>query len=439
MNDLRYVNGEAYLDGISLKSIADQFGTPCYVYSRSTLAANYQAFDSAFLEPANSGLSHQICYAVKANSNLAILNLLQRLGSGFDLVSGGELERVLAAGGDPQKVIFSGVGKQDAEIETALGKNISCFNVESEAELARIQRIAQHTGKVAPIALRVNPDIDALTHPYISTGLKDNKFGLALTALADLRSTLKKMKNLKLIGLACHIGSQLVNPEPFDAALRCLHRLALEFLAAGFPLQHLNVGGGLGVRYRNENPPSRQDYVTLIQSRLSDLKLKIILEPGRSLVAEAGLLLTRVEYIKETAEKNFAVIDAAMNDLLRPALYHAWHDIIPVTASPAEVKTYDVVGPICESADCLGRDRRLRLQANDLLGILTAGAYGFCMSSNYNSRPRPAEVLIDGSKVQLIRRRETIKELYALEKIPGKYPLLPSLLPFLHAFRGGRG
>jgi diaminopimelate decarboxylase len=420
MKELHYVKGEASLDGISLKRIAEQFGTPCYVYSRATLEANYREFDQAFQEPPVRGLSHQICYAVKANSNLTLLNVLSQLGAGFDLVSGGELERVLKAGGDPQKVIFSGVGKQAAEIETALRANIYCFNVESEAELERIQEVAQELGKVAPIALRVNPDIDAMTHPYIATGLKDNKFGIARASLAGLRPKIKKMKNLKLIGLACHIGSQLVKLEPFREAMGCLRELSLEFAADRLPLQHLNVGGGLGVRYRNENPPSRKEYVALIKEMFSGQKIKIILEPGRSLMADAGLLLTRVEYLKETADKNFAILDAAMNDLLRPALYEAWHDIIPVTAGSAEVKSYDLVGPVCESADCLARDRRLRLKANDLLAILTTGAYGFSMSSNYNTRPRPAEVLIDGNKVHVIRRRETVKDLYALEKIPGK-------------------
>ncbi len=411
MKDLGYLNGEAYLDGLSLKSIAEQFGTPCYVYSRATIEAHYQEF---------SGDHYQICYAVKANSNLAILNLLSNLGAGFDLVSGGELERVLKAGADPKKLIFSGVGKQVFEIEEALRAKIHCFNVESEAELERIQMVAKRMGKVAPIALRVNPDIDALTHPYIATGLKENKFGIPRAALAALRPKLKKMKNLKLLGLACHLGSQLVKPEPFQEALRCLRELYFEFSEQGFHLQHLNVGGGLGVRYRHETPPSRKAYLALIEEVFSDLKIQVILEPGRSIMAESGLLLTRVEYLKENGDKNFAIVDAAMNDLLRPALYHAWHDIIPITTSSVEVKTYDLVGPICESADCLGRDRRLRLQADDLLGILTAGAYGFSMSSNYNSRPRPAEVLIDEGQAHLIRRRESIKELYELEKIPNK-------------------
>jgi len=418
MNKLHYVKGEAYLDGISLKSIAEQFGTPCYVYSRATLEAHYREFDRSFLEAPTSGLRHQICYAVKANSNLTILNLLSRLGAGFDLVSGGELARVLAAGASPQHLIFSGVGKQAWEIQAALREKIGCFNVESESELERLQALAQESKTIAPVALRINPDIDALTHPYIATGLKDNKFGLDLATLETLRPKIKKMKNLQLIGLACHIGSQWVNPEPFQEALVCLRALYQSFSTDGFTLQHLNVGGGLGVRYRNESPPSRRAYVHEIQKQFAGLNIQVILEPGRSIVADAGLLLTRVEYIKKTAEKNFAIVDAAMNDLLRPALYQAWHDIIPVTTGRGKANTYDLVGPVCETADYLGQQRRLRLEEQDLLAILTTGAYSFSMSSNYNSRPRPAEVLIDGSKIQLIRQRETVEDLYALEKIP---------------------
>ncbi len=420
MKDLSYIQGEACLNGIALQQIAKQFGTPCYVYSRSTIEENYQAFNQAFQKAAWPGFSHQVCYAVKANSNLAILNTLAHLGSGFDLVSSGELARVLAAGGNPQKIIFSGVGKQTHEIEAALQKDIYCFNVESEAELERIQAIAKQAGKKAAIALRINPDINALTHPHIATGLKENKFGIALASLAALRSTIKKMSHLELIGLSCHLGSQWVKPEPFYEALVCLRKLYADFSADHFPLKHLNVGGGLGVRYQNERPPSRADYVSIIKEIFSSLPVHVIVEPGRSIIADAGLLLTRVEYIKETPEKNFAIVDAAMNDLLRPALYHAWHDIIPLRSKDTPAKLYDLVGPVCESADCFGRNRRLRLQANDLLAILMTGAYGSSMSSNYNSRPRVAEVMIDGERIELIRRRETIEELYALEKIPHK-------------------
>lgn len=419
MKNFRYINGEAYLEGVSLKQIADKFGTPTYVYSRSILEENYREFDNAFQEKTGPELSHQICYAVKANSNLAILNILAKLGAGFDLVSYGELERVLAASGDPQKIIFSGVGKQAQEIKAALVKNIYCFNVESEVELEHIHSIAQELGKTARVALRINPDIDALTHPYIATGMKENKFGITLPSLANLRTKLKKMPHLQLIGLSCHIGSQLIKPEPFYEAMRCLRTLYAEFSAASFPLQHLNVGGGLGVRYRDEEPPSRSAYVSIIKDVFASCATKIILEPGRSLIADAGLLLSRVEYLKETPEKNFAILDAGMNDLLRPALYDAWHDVIPVSHNEEPVKTYDLVGPICESADCLGRNRRLRLRANEVVALLMTGAYGFAMSSNYNSRPRAAEILIDEGKAQLIRRREKIKDLYALEKIPG--------------------
>ncbi len=420
MKNLRYINGEAYLEGVSLKSIAEQFGTPCYVYSRSILENNYREFDNAFQTQPGGTLNHQLCYAVKANSNLSLLNILAGLGAGFDIVSLGELERALAASGDPQKIIFSGVGKQIHEIKTALQKNIYCFNVESEAELERIQSIAQELGKTARIALRINPDIDPLTHPYISTGLKENKFGIHLKSLADLRPQLKKMRHLQLIGLACHIGSQLIKPGPFYETMRCLRELYSEFSADSFALQHLNVGGGLGVRYRDEEPPSRAAYVSIIKEIFSSCPVKIILEPGRSIIADAGLLLCRVEYVKETPDKNFAILDASMNDLLRPALYQAWHDIIPVSGSDGPVKTYDLVGPICESADFLGRDRRLRLRPNEVLAILMTGAYGFSMSSNYNSRPRAAEVLIDEGKTLLIRRRENIKDLFALEKTPRK-------------------
>jgi len=425
MRGVHYINGEAYFDAVPLSKIAEKYGTPCYVYSRAILEKNYLEYETA-LKSAKTKTSPLICYAVKANSNLAILNLLAHLGSGFDIVSGGELERVLAADGDPQKIIFSGVGKQTAEIKAALEANIYCFNVESESELENIQTIAATLNKPARIALRVNPDIDAFTHPYIATGMKDNKFGIELKSIKALRQKIKKMSHIQLIGLACHIGSQLTQLEPFIEVLRCLEKLYREFSADNFTLKLINVGGGLGVRYRNEHPPSRQEYVSMLQNIFSTYPVKLVLEPGRSIVADAGILLTRIEYLKETQEKNFAITDAGMNDLMRPALYHAWHDIIPLRQRSGEAKTYDIAGPLCESADFLGRDRHLRLAVGDYLGILMAGAYGFSMSSHYNSRPRPPEILIDGKKNQLIRRREKIKELFALEKIPDKVILDPS-------------
>lgn len=419
MKQFQYINGEACVEEIPLKNIAEEFGTPCYVYSRQIIEENYLAFDRAFTDDTGHNYPHQICYAVKANSNLAVLNILARLGSGFDIVSAGELERVLAAGGDPSKVVFSGVGKQTTEIERALAINISCFNVESAEELERIQAIAERVGVQAAIALRINPNIDAMTHPYIATGLKDNKFGIELNTIPNLLQKLKAMPNITLIGIACHIGSQLTTLEPFIEVIECLHDLYLQLLAAGFSIQHINVGGGLGVRYKNENPPTRETYVSAIKARFSPYAMKIILEPGRSIIADAGILLTRIEYIKSTSNKNFAIVDAAMNDFLRPALYHAWQDIVPALSRSDNLKNYDIVGPVCESADFLGRDRQLRIQSGDLLCILMAGAYGFSMSSNYNSRTRPAEIMINKAQVNLIRRRETVTELFTSENILG--------------------
>ncbi len=417
MKFIHYINGEAYVEGLSLNSIAEEYGTPCYVYSRQVIEENYHAFINVLQNNHETEKQHLICYAVKANSNLSILNLLARLGSGFDIVSGGELERVLAAGGDPQKIVFSGVGKQVNEIKRALEANIFCFNVESEAELERIQELAKQQQKIASITLRVNPNIDGGTHPYISTGLKNNKFGIDPQTLTSLLPKIKHLPNIKIIGLACHIGSQLLSMDPFLEVMKFLRQLYLEFTEAGIPLQYLNMGGGLGVRYHNENPPTRSDYVSTIKKMFDAYPVNIILEPGRSIIADAGILLTRVEYVKKTPEKNFAITDAAMNDFMRPALYNAWQDIIPVTShTELQPRLYDIVGPVCESADFLGQNRRLRLKAGDILAVLMAGAYGFSMGSNYNSRLRPAEILVDDDQSKIIRRRETLQDMFALEK-----------------------
>jgi diaminopimelate decarboxylase len=408
-----YRRNDLYAEDVSLHAIAKQFGTPCYVYSRAALEQNFKAFHLAL-----NNYPHRICYAVKANSNLAILNLLTRLGSGFDIVSVGELERVLNAGGDPKKIVFSGVGKKSAEILRALNVGIYCFNVESEVELERINTIAKEANLTAPIALRINPNIDAMTHPYISTGMKENKFGIAYEKVLSLCHKIKTLKNIQLIGLACHIGSQLTEISPFVEALERVKELAAQVKSSGFVLQHLNIGGGLGIVYRNENPPTIAEYVQTIIDHIHHLDYEIILEPGRAITADSGILLTEVEYLKHTEHKNFAVVDAAMNDLMRPALYNAWQNILPVTEHEnSVVAIYDIVGPVCESGDFLGRNRTLAISPGSLLAICSAGAYGFSMSSNYNSRPRAPEVMVDKDKCILIRQRETVQELFANEKI----------------------
>ena len=408
-----YKNNELYAEDVSLAAIAQQFDTPCYVYSRAALEQNFQAFHLAL-----GKIPHRICYAVKANSNLAILNLLTRLGSGFDIVSVGELERVLGAVGDPKKIVFSGVGKKPAEILRALKVGIYCFNVESAVELERINAIAKDANVTAPIALRINPNIDAMTHPYISTGLKENKFGIAYEQVLTLCQKIKMLSNIQLIGIACHIGSQLTEMSPFVEALERVKELAELITQSGFHLQHLNIGGGLGIVYRNENPPTIAEYIKTITDHIHQLPYEIILEPGRAIIADAGVLLTAVEYLKHTEHKNFAVVDAAMNDLMRPALYNAWQNILPVDKNnQSAVETYDIVGPVCESGDFLGRGRALAISPGNLLAICSAGAYGFSMSSNYNSRPRVAEIMVDKDKCILIRQRETVQELFAHEKI----------------------
>lgn len=411
MDHFQYQGGRLYAEGVALEDIARDYGTPCYVYSRATLETHWQAFARAL-----AGRPHLICYAVKANSNLAVLNLLARLGSGFDIVSGGELQRVLRAGGDPARVVFSGVGKSAAEIEQALAAGIRCFNVESEAELLRLDRMAGTAGKRAPVSLRVNPDVDAQTHPYISTGLKQNKFGVDIERGFELYQRAAALEHIELTGIDCHIGSQLTRVAPFVDALDRVLALVDRLHAAGIELRHLDVGGGLGIRYRDEQPPQPAEYAEALLARLGDRKLEILLEPGRAIVGNAGLLLTRVEYLKPTAEKRFAIVDAAMNDLLRPALYDAWQDIVPVAPrADADAALWDIVGPVCETGDFLGKDRRLALAEGDLLAVRSAGAYGFAMSSNYNTRPRAAEVMVDGERAHLVRRRETLAELMAGE------------------------
>jgi diaminopimelate decarboxylase len=408
---LRYRAGVLHIEDIALPDIAARFGTPCFVYTRAGLIEAFRAFDRPFGERA-----HLLCYAVKANPSLALLNLFARMGSGFDIVSIGELERVVAAGGDPGKVVFSGVGKRVDEIEAALAHGILCFNVEAPSELDRISRIAAAKGRRARISLRVNPDVDPKTHPYISTGLKKNKFGVPFEEAHALYRRARELPGLEITGIDYHIGSQITELGPFLDALDRLLELVARLEADGIRLHHLDLGGGVGIRYRDETPPEPAHYIRALLERLRDRSETIVLEPGRALVGNAGVLLTRVEVLKHTAERNFAVVDAAMNDLMRPALYDAFHEIVPVRPSSAPARTYQIVGPVCESGDFLGHDRTLALAEDDLLAILSAGAYGMSMSSNYNTRPRAAEVMVDGARVHLIRKRETLPQLFALER-----------------------
>lgn len=408
-----YHRDQLFAEAASLADIAQEFGTPCYVYSRAALTGTYQEFKDAF-----TGRDHLICYAVKANSNLAILNMLARLGCGFDIVSGGELQRVLKAGGDPRKTVFSGVGKNQDEMRAALAAGILCFNVESEMELLSLNQLAKAMNKVAPVSLRVNPDVDAKTHPYISTGLKENKFGIPMAEAERIyRATAHELKHVRITGLDCHIGSQLTEIEPFIEASNKMLELLDRLEAHAIHIEHLDLGGGLGIRYGQETPPSIKNYVTALSNRVGQRKQRLLIEPGRSLVGNSGLLLTRVEYLKHSPHRNFAIVDAAMNDLMRPALYDAYHEILPIVKKPGNVSTYQVVGPVCETGDFLGHDRQLALSKNDLLAVMSAGAYGMSMSSNYNTRPRAAEVLVDGHAVHLIRARETVEQLMAGEKI----------------------
>jgi diaminopimelate decarboxylase len=411
MNEYFHYQHDALLvEKVPLADIAEKFGTPCYVYSRAALTDSMRQFSDSL-----RGREHLICYAVKANSNLAVLNLLARLGAGFDIVSGGELQRVLAAGGDAGKVVFSGVGKTVAEMRMALEAGILCFNVESDAELDRLDRVAADMGKVAAVSLRVNPDVDAKTHPYISTGLKQNKFGVAFDDALGLYRKARGLPNLHITGMDCHIGSQLTETSPFIAAAEKILLLVDSLAIEGIRLEHLDLGGGLGIRYKDETPPAIADYVACLLAVLEGRSEKLLLEPGRVLVGNAGVLLTRVEYLKHGEEKNFAIVDAAMNDLMRPSLYDAYHDILTVKREISPGQRYEVVGPICETGDFIGHARDLAIAQNSLLAVLSAGAYGMSMSSNYNTRPRAAEVIIDGAHIHLVREREQLSQLYTGE------------------------
>ncbi len=407
-----YRNDELCIESVSLNLIAQEYGTPCYVYSQSAITTAYQEFNAAFAEQ-----DHLICYAVKANSNIAILNLLARLGSGFDIVSGGELQRVIKASGDPQKTVFSGVGKQIEEMREALAADILCFNVESEAELMVLNQLAGKMGKIAPVSLRVNPDVDAKTHPYISTGLKENKFGVPAGEAERIYQSRQQFPHIRFTGLDCHIGSQLTELAPFTQASEKMLHLLDRLEKQGLQIEHLDLGGGLGIRYAEETPPTIKAYVSALCTSTHQRKKRILIEPGRSLVGNSGLLLTQVMYLKHTPDRNFAIVDAAMNDLLRPALYNAYHEILPVVTNSKATKNYQVVGPICETGDFLGHDRKLSLSNGDLLAVMSTGAYGMSMSSNYNTRPRAAEVMVNGNSINLIRKRESIDQLMATEYI----------------------
>jgi diaminopimelate decarboxylase len=407
MDHFNYRDGRLYAEDVDLIELAAVHGTPAYVYSRATLTRHYQVMQAAL-----GAHPHRICYAVKANSNLAVLSVLAHLGAGFDIVSVGELERVLRAGGDPARVVFSGVGKRADEMRRALEVDIGCFNVESEAELLRLNEVAAALGVVAPVALRVNPDVDAQTHPYIATGLKQNKFGIDIAQAEAVYRQAQRLPALRIVGVACHIGSQLTRTAPFVDALERVLALIDRLAAQDIAIEHLDLGGGLGIRYRDEAPPSPAEYARDLLTALGGRQLPLWLEPGRVLVGNAGILLTRVEYLKHQGEHHFAIVDAGMNDLIRPALYQAWQEIVPVVPRADEVSlAYDVVGPVCETGDFLGRGRELALRPGDLLAVRSAGAYGFVMASNYNTRPRPPELMVDGSHIHVARRREQIEEL----------------------------
>ncbi|SHO55529.1 diaminopimelate decarboxylase [Vibrio quintilis] len=411
MDYFNYRDGQLWAEDVTVAQLAQDFGTPLYVYSRATLERHWHAFDKAVGDH-----PHLVCYAVKANSNIGVLNVLARLGSGFDIVSAGELERVIAAGGDPAKIVFSGVGKTETEMVRALELGIKCFNVESEPELERLNKVAGSLGKVAPVSLRINPDVDAKTHPYISTGLRDNKFGIAFDRAADVYRLANDLEHLSIQGMDCHIGSQLTNIEPFIDATDRLLALIEQLKSEGIEIRHLDVGGGLGVSYQDETPPQPSEYAKTLLSRLANHQnLELIFEPGRAIAANAGLLLTKVEFLKHTEHKNFAIVDAAMNDLMRPALYQAWQAIIPVVPREETETVYDIVGPVCETSDFLGKDRSLSVHEGDILAVRSAGAYGFVMSSNYNTRQRAAEIMVDGDQAYVVRQRESLADLWALE------------------------
>jgi diaminopimelate decarboxylase len=414
MDYFNYKDNQLYVEDVPVASLAREFCTPAYIYSRATIERHWHAFNDAFGDQ-----SHLICYAVKANSNVAILNLLARLGSGFDIVSVGELERVLAAKGDPAKIVFSGVGKKSAEIKRALDVGIRCFNIESEAELLRVNHVARDMGKIAPISIRVNPDVDAQTHPYISTGLRDNKFGIAYEEAERVYQQAAELTHVNVQGIDCHIGSQLTELAPFSDALERVLVLAERLKKQGVAIKHLDIGGGLGVRYNDETPPLPADYTKQLFLQEKIREYEIIIEPGRAIAANAGILLTEVEFLKHTDHKNFAIVDAAMNDLIRPALYQSWQNIIPVIkpCSTQKLEVYDIVGPVCETGDFLGKSREMRLKEGDLLAVRSSGAYGFTMASNYNSRPRAVELLVDGDQVHVIRQRESFADLIRGESL----------------------
>jgi len=407
-----FKNGSLHAENVALSQIATQFDTPCYVYSKSALTQAFNNFKAGL-----AGTNHLVCFAVKANPNIAILNLFAKLGAGFDIVSGGELARVLAAGGDPQKIVFSGVGKSADEMRAALNAGIFCFNVESASELVRLNQVAGEMGKIAPVSLRVNPNVDAKTHPYISTGLKNNKFGVAFEDALAVYEQAAAMPNIAVHGVDCHIGSQITELAPFIEALDLILGLVDALAAKNIPITHIDVGGGIGITYSDETPPEFEAYAKAILAKLAHKNVKVLFEPGRALVGNAGVLLTKVEYLKHTESKNFAIVDAAMNDLMRPALYDAYHEIVAVNPRVGETDTYEIVGPVCESGDFLGHDRVFNLAEGDLLAIKSAGAYGMSMASNYNTRGRAAEVMVDDNKIHLIRQREKISDLFALEQL----------------------
>ena len=411
MENFPYRDGRLHAENVAVSDIAAAHGTPCYIYSRAALETAFGEYQQAL-----AGCEHMICYAVKANSNLAVLNVLARLGAGFDIVSGGELERVIAAGGDPAKIVFSGVGKRPEEMARALALGIHCFNLESAAELEVLDRVAGERGLIAPISVRVNPDVDAKTHPYISTGLRENKFGVTVDEALQVYQRATELDHIQVVGLDCHIGSQLTEISPFIDALHRLLTLVDMLAERGIAIRHLDLGGGLGVRYRDEEPPSIAQYIGAIRRELEGRDVQLLFEPGRSIAANAGLLVTQVEYLKPTPEHNFALVDAAMNDMIRPALYQAWLDIQPVQRSTTgDTARWDIVGPVCETGDFLGKDRELTLAQGDLLALFGAGAYGFTMSSNYNSRGRAPEIMVDGDSFHLVRERETIADIMRTE------------------------
>lgn len=412
MQAFTYQQGELHAENVALTAIARQFGTPTYVYSRAHIEAQYRSYADAL-----QGVEHLVCFAVKANSNIAVLNILARLGAGFDIVSMGELERVLAAGGLPERIVFSGVGKTRAEMQRALEVGVHCFNIESVDELDRLQDVAAQMGVIAPVSLRVNPDVDAGTHPYISTGLKDNKFGIDINIAESVYQHAATLSHIAIKGVDCHIGSQLTTLEPFLDALDRVLLLVDRLAEHGIAIRHLDLGGGLGVRYQDEQPPCAGDYMAAVRERIAGRDVALVFEPGRYIVANAGVLLTQVEYLKHTEHKDFAIVDAAMNDLIRPALYQAWMDVQAVQPRTGALRCYDIVGPVCETGDFLAKERELALAEGDLLAVCSAGAYGFVMSSNYNSRGRAAEVVVDGEQAYLVRRREAVDELYALESL----------------------